>query len=353
MTATAAPACAPGYGYAPSVMAGPAVGEFDTVYVVGGLYGNEQALAAVLAMRDAEARAGVPVTLVFNGDHNWLDIDDASFARVNGEVLGHPAIRGNVETELGAPSGDGCGCNYPAYVNAGYASTSNAIMARLQQTAGRHPGIARRLAALPATLTIAVGGLRIGIVHGDAEQLAGWSFAAERLSPVAKCVSGDKPDAPPTSRETLAGWFRAADVAAFASTHTCLAHATTLDVDGRRRAIFNNGAAGMPNFAGPPFGLLTRISRRPGVPASSLYGTAIEGVRFDALPIRYDAAAFMAAFLANWPAGSPAHEAYFARIAGGPAYAVTDAMGAGIGAAPGHPAVAGALASAGGVRAVG
>lgn len=329
-----AASCPAGYGYAASVMAGPAAHDLDTVFVIGGLYGNEQALAAILAMRDAEAMAGVPVTLVFNGDHNWLNADPASFARINAEVLGHIALRGNVETELGAPSGDGCGCNYPAYVNADYASTSNAIMARLQATAAGFPDIARRLAALPATLTVKVGAARIGIVHGDAEQLAGWSFAAERLSSVAKCVSGDKLDAAPTSPETLAGWFRAADVSAFASTHTCLAHATTLAVDGRPRGIFNNGAAGMPNFAGTTFGLLTRISHRPERPVGSLYGCAIDGVRFDALPVPYDRAAFRAAFLANWPEGSPAHTAYFARITDGPAYDVADAMGAGLSAGP-------------------
>lgn len=320
--------CPADYRYGASVMAGPAADTAETAYVVGGLYGNTEALATILAMRAAEQqRTGRPVLLVFNGDHNWLNIDDESFVAVNETVLAHVALRGNVETEVGAPSDGGCGCNYPSYVNADYVALSNAVMERLQRTALGFPEIRKALSALPMTLTIEVGGARIGIVHGDADVLSGWAFAAERLSASSRCCSGDEAASERTPVETLHRWFREANVSAFASTHTCLAHARDYEVDGRRRVIFNNGAAGLPNFAGTSHGLLTRISADPEPAPSSLYGITIDGVRFDALPIDYDHEKWIGRFLANWPKGSPAYTAYFNRIVAGPSYELNNAVG--------------------------
>ena len=88
----------------------------------------------------------------------------------------------------------------------------------------------------------------------------------------------------------------------------------------------NNGAAGLPNFEGSTFGVLTRISSRGDVPTGSLYGTTLEGLRFDALAIHYDAAAWLKRFLAHWPAGSPAHQGYFERITRGPDFNIERAV---------------------------
>ncbi|HSS26665.1 MAG TPA: hypothetical protein VLL50_01820, partial [Usitatibacter sp.] len=99
------------------------------------------------------------------------------------------------------------------------------------------------------------------------------------------------------------------------------------EVDGKQRLVMNNGAAGLANFAGGTFGLITRISEDPAVPAESLYGITIGGVRFDALPVRFDQQSWVARFLANWPPGSPAHEAYFERIVRGPDFELRDALG--------------------------
>jgi hypothetical protein len=324
-----APACPPGYLYSPSVFDRPPAHTAAVAYVVGGLYGNVAALEAILAMREAEERQGRRVLLIFNGDHNWLNVDPESFRFVNETVLAHSAIRGNVESEIAAPSGAGCGCNYPAYVSADHVARSNAIMDRLQAVGRRHPAVRAALGALPMTMTIVVGGQRIAIVHGDAEALSGWSFAAERLSPIGTCCAGDEAAAEPTPVATIERWFRAARVTAFASSHTCLAHARDVVVDGARRLIINNGAAGLPNFAASRFGLITRIaagSASPPPPAS-LYGVEIGGVRYDALPVHYDHARFLADFLANWPPGSPAYEAYFTRILRGPDFTLADAVG--------------------------
>lgn len=90
------------------------------------------------------------------------------------------------------------------------------------------------------------------------------------------------------------------------------------------KLIANNGAAGMPNFSGSRFGILTRIGRRPA-PHGALYGLTLQDVHVDALAIRYDHAAWQKDFLANWPPGSPAWLSYFKRIVDGPDYALSQA----------------------------
>lgn len=81
----------------------------------------------------------------------------------------------------------------------------------------------------------------------------------------------------------------------------------------------------MPNFSGTRYGLATRISVRPSESGHALYGTRIESVFIEALPIHYDATAWQRRFLANWPAGSPAYESYFGRTQDGPAFTIEQA----------------------------
>ncbi|MDE2255362.1 MAG: hypothetical protein KGL42_14020 [Betaproteobacteria bacterium] len=295
--------------------------EVDTVYVVGGLYGNVEALQAVLAMRQAESRHGCPVTLMFNGDFHWFDVDAESFTRINDVVLEHAAICGNVELELVTPSdGAGCGCAYPDDVPNAVVLRSNRIMRRLNAQAANAPESLQRLAALPMHATIGLAGRRIGIVHGDAHSLAGWDFAIESLE-----LSAAQPQAD-GRLDQLRATFRQAKVNAFCSSHTCLPAAFALDVDGQRRLIINNGAAGMPNFRDTSFGVLTRVSIRADVPPDSLYGMNLGGLRFDALPIHFDERAWQRRFLRNWPTGSDAHASYFARIMHGPDFELTQAV---------------------------
>ena len=299
----------------------------ETVYVIGGLYGNVEALHEILRMQAAEARRGSRVSLVFNGDHHWLNVDAASFREINDTVLAHVAIRGNVEAALSSPDDADCGCNYPDYVNAEYVARSNAIMARLRRTGRDFPALTAAIDALPMIRTIDVGGEAIGIVHGDAELLSGWGFAAERLSPGGKCVSGDQVTAALTPLDTIERYFRESGVRAFASSHTCLAHARDYSVDGDARLIINNGAAGLPNFLGQSFGLITRISANTTIPPESLYGITLGTLRFDALPVRFDQAAWLRRFHANWAPDSPAYVAYHDRIVSGPHFTPQDAIG--------------------------
>ena len=277
----------------------------DTLWIAGGLYGNTLALDALL-----EAYAAEPgdKALVFNGDFHWFDVDPGDFSVVNQSVLGFHATRGNVETELAAPGEEaGCGCAYPGWVGDATVEHSNRIIERLRATARRYPDAMRRLAALPMHLVAEVGGARIGIVHGDADSLAGWGFSQEAL-------------ATPDGYTAAQSAFAQVTVDVFASSHTCLPVLQTFE----NGVLINNGAAGMPNFRGESFGLATRIAIRPHT--DPLYGTRSGGVYIEAMPLRYDARAWQERFLAQWPAGSNAHQSYWQRIVHGPSYRPEEAL---------------------------
>lgn len=329
-------ACPADYRTAPGSLSRTAELTAETLYVVGGLYGNPEALAAILALQAREERSGAPVALVFNGDFHWFDVQPAVFRQVGTAVQAHAALRGNVEAELARPGGSmDCGCSYPDYVEPGVPERSNAIFARLARTAAACPQQRAALAGLPLQRVAAVGGRRIAILHGDPESLAGWSLAEEALTgldgpaapdPSAGCADGTGAPVPQTPLERIEAWFRRAGVDAFATTHTCLPFARDFVVDGQPRLVINNGSAGMPNFHGRRGGLLTRISARPEPHPQSLYGLTLAGVRYDALPVPYDHERWLQRFLADWPPGSPAHTSYFRRIAEGPAYTLPRAM---------------------------
>ncbi|WP_369958498.1 hypothetical protein [Pseudomonas benzenivorans] len=275
--------------------AGAPLFECDSLYVVGGLYGNRQALAALQRLLAAEPGARA----VFNGDAHWFDRDPEIFQAVEQGLAGHLALRGNVETELGrgADSGAGCGCAYPMSVDDAVVARSNAIQAELNATVRGLPGLAARLAARPASALVGVGGRRVAISHGDERSLAGWDCAREAL-------------AEPARRQQLDAWFAASGVQVLATSHTCAAVALDL----ASGALINNGAAGLPNFADGRYGLLSRIATRPHPQA--LYRCERAGLFIEALALHYDHDAFVAEFDRQWPAGSPAALSYRARVLG-------------------------------------
>jgi hypothetical protein len=162
------------YRYTPESLNRAADFVADTLYVIGGLYGNAAALRAIKELAAAEA---VAPTLAFNGDFNWFNIDASGYRAINEIVLRHHALRGNVETEL-ANDDDaaGCGCGYPDSVSDAEVERSNTILARLRETAKTLPELRAQLAALPMSRVAQVGKLRVAIVHGDCESLAGWSY---------------------------------------------------------------------------------------------------------------------------------------------------------------------------------
>ena len=127
--------------------------------------------------------------------------------------------------------------------------------------------------------------------------------------------------APPGSPKSAAQ----SGVDVFASTHTCLAALREFALP-ERLTVINNGAAGMANFSGTRFGLISRIAIRPS-PHPALYGVARDGVFIDAVAVEYDLAAFLARFEKCWPEGSSAHTSYHQRIVAGPSYRVEQAKG--------------------------
>ena len=297
--AAAGRTCPLRYRYGPQAIASAPTRTADVLYVIGGLYGNVAALDVIEQMAALETGT---VTLCFNGDFNWFNVDEAAFREINTRVLRHDAIAGNVEAELPVVGDDtGCGCAYPPEVSGEAVERSNRIHARLKATAQRHPDLLEQLAALPMFARYQVGSCRVGVVHGDADSLAGWRFGVDQIGR-------------PEQGAWLAGAFGAAQVDVFASTHTCepvLHHATMP----QGAVVINNGAAGMPNAGGALPGLITRVSARPSPHAAS-HGSQVAGVHVDALPVHYDQTRWLSLFTANWPAHSDAHASYFGRISG-------------------------------------
>ncbi len=308
--------CPAAYYYGARALHGEPSLVVDTLWLAGGLYGNPLALEALLGAYESERGAKA---LVFNGDFHWFDGDAADFARINDTVLAFCATRGNVETELATPQeGAGCGCGYPDWVGDETVARSNRILERLRATAQRVPRALTALAALPMYLVAQVGDARIGVVHGDTESLAGWGFSQEALA---------TEDGLQRAREA----FERAGVEIFACSHTCL---PVLQRFSGGRFVVNNGAAGMPNFRASRYGLATRIALAPA--RESIYGVRRGALHIEAVPLRYDHAAWERRFLEQWPPGSDAHASYYQRIVAGPDYQFGDAARTGADSIPGR-----------------
>lgn len=299
------------YRYDPKVFASAAavdLSDLDVLYAVGGLYGNALALREVMRLFDQESGRKA---MIFNGDFHWFDIDPDTFAEVHSKVLSFHAIRGNVETELAdrtVSENVGCGCAYPSWVDDAIVDRSNQILGRLKRDLT--PVIQTQLEALPMWRRADVAGFKVAVVHGDATSLAGWGFSQEQLL--------EK-----SHHQQVAQWFEAAQVDAFASTHTCLPvfQAIANPSGPNSRWVFNNGAAGMPNFKGNASGHFTRIAHRPLNGRVLNLGIHTGPVFVDLVAIETDLVAAQAQFLSQWPKGSDAHHSYYGRLCDGPAYA--------------------------------
>lgn len=307
------PACPAAYHYRPEDLARTPAFTCTTLYVVGGMYGNPYALDAIQVRANAEPS---PPEIVFNGDFHYLDTDPAAFRAINDGVRAHHATQGNIEYALTtADDTVGCGCDYPGYVPDAIVANSNAVVAQLRAATAaseQYPW----LAELPRYLTVAVNEHRVGIVHGDPENLAGWRLALEAVEPQQPYIRDRTGFAgTPTTAGQVLDWFQRADVEALCCTHTGLPYAQDFQQQcAARYLVANNGCAGLPDFAGRHHGVLTRLSVLADVPGDSIYGLSIAGLRFDALPVEYDHSRWIAHFLDAWPPGSPARRNYHHRI---------------------------------------
>jgi hypothetical protein len=302
--------CPLDYYYEPAAFARAPDFAAEVLYVVGGLYGN---LAAIDALETLVSAEQAPVTIVFNGDFHWFDAERKWFNGIETRVAPYRTLRGNVETEISRTRdiGAGCGCAYPPAVDDDTVRCSNQILAALRSVVHDCPAACARLSKLPMHLVVAVGGVSVRIVHGDAEALAGWRFANDALDS-------------PGSLPWLEGIRRQSQINVFASTHTCLAVSRDYFLPSGLLTVINSGAAGMPNFSSTKFGLISRISAQPS-PNLPLYGTLHNGIHIDAIALDYNTDAFLKLFLSRWPDGTSAHQSYFERIANGPAYDIAQA----------------------------
>lgn len=308
--------CPIGYGYSPDEFARAPALHVETLYVVGGLYGNRYALDAVEALA---LRERTPARLVFNGDFHWFDVQPQIFGDIHARVLEHIALRGNVETELaGDDAAAGCGCAYPDDTSDDQVAWSNQIMVRLHATAQQALAAARpSLIDLPMYLLAQVGAARIGIVHGDATSLAGWNFSRDQLDN-------------PSRRAINEQIFRQSEVTLFASSHTCLPALRRFKVNGKECGVINNGAAGMPNFSRTRHGVISRIAMTPApsflpVLTERIFKVDGDNLYVAAVALCYDDAAWQQQFCTDWPADSPASLSYLQRMKNGPAYRIDQA----------------------------
>ena len=292
------------YRYRPeSLCEAPETFSQEVLYVIGGLYGNTLALDCIEAMAAAEEAEGRHVKLLFNGDFNWFNASDSLFREINGRVLSHDAMLGNVEYELAHPSeGAGCGCAYPEFVGNDVVARSNRIMERLQAVASHHGDIQSRLANLARSRCMIFGGLKVLILHGDPESLAGWGLAYETFA------QGNE--------EQVAAWFRATGADIMICTHTCLPLLWHGVVDGKPRRVLNNGSAGMGNFVGDTRGLIARLSTTAPLEAP-VAGLDAQGAKLSLMPVCFDQQSWLTRFDALWPAGTDAERSYRSRILAG------------------------------------
>jgi hypothetical protein len=146
------------------------------------------------------------------------------------------------------------------------------------------------------------------------------------MHPIDEALSKDLGVSPSAaSLDEVETSFELAGVDCFACTHTCLPFAQDFIVGGKRKLVINNGSAGMPNFRDTAYGCITRIaaaemdvhSASTATTTRPLYGTWLDGVRVDAVPLHFDTAAWKQHFVRTHPESSPAYESYWGRIDGG------------------------------------
>ncbi|MDO4787734.1 MAG: calcineurin phosphoesterase [Johnsonella sp.] len=278
----------------------------DTLYAVGGLYGNTYALEKVLAMAEEEEGGA---EIIFNGDLHWFEREMQDFIKIENAAKKHGAILGNVEAELIREEdiGAGCGCAYPPYVDEKVVERSNLIHKGLKEMLQKNSYPGEGMRKRKKSCCCLAAGKRVALLHGDEKSLAGWGCARENLRERQR-------------QEELGKWMEENRIDIIACTHTCAPAALRLE----KKAVINNGAAGMPNFSGTHFGLLTRIGKTKHPLA--LYRCELEGTYIEALPIHYPHREFLRHFDSNWEKTSPAALSYRERIMGICCMEIKDAL---------------------------
>lgn len=297
-----------------------ATSTLDVLYVVGGLYGNTEALQLICDAFEKEPCKNKG--MIFNGDFHWFDVFATEFIAIENRTANYMRLRGNVETELARvlASGDqdiGCGCAYPEEVGSREVEYSNKIIRQLQETYQSLKATGQlntNLANLPMAARLQVGDVGVAVTHGDIDSLAGWNLSHNRIKS--------------TLESGLAKKLNDLDVDVVASSHTCL---PALNVT-NGKLVVNNGAAGLANFQGDTSGLITRISTEQETSSSlsvvyeNHLATKTGNVHVQALRVSFNDQVWQQKFLAQWPSESAAFESYWKRVSQGTSYTVKQAM---------------------------
>lgn len=307
-------ACPVDYRIDARAFSGAADARCSVLYVVGGLYGNPFAFDALDDLVASEA--GDPL-VVLNGDMHWFDKTAENFEEIERRAQRYVPLVGNVEAELRRQEdvGVGCGCAYPDCTPDDAVSRSNRIHKMLSIAMSARPDLKELMQGRPATMVVDVAGYRVGITHGDEKFIGGWDCSRESLQDVMR-------------QDEIDRFMEKSSLDVFATTHTCAPVALGL----ARGLVVNNGAAGLPNFAGQQYGLVVRIAAEPRQDA--LFEAQIGDLHVQAIPLRYDHEAFLAWFDELWDETSPASVSYRDRIVSGPADKPADALLGGFAAGP-------------------
>lgn len=276
--------------------------ENPTVYIVGGLYGNLEALKEIINMAKEEYnKYKSEVFIVFNGDMHWFDIEIEDFNKIEEMSSGCEKLLGNVERELFRENdiGIGCGCAYPDYVSDDVVERSNIIHKKLKDTVNKLPKYKNIFSDRKMNIVIQLSEQKIAITHGDEQKLGGWECSRETLSNVDR-------------QEKLNKWFKENDIDILATTHTCSPAALKIE----NGIVINNGASGMPNFKNKIYGLITRISLYESDKA--IYREKIKKLHVEAVAVKYNNDNFLKWFDNVWAIGSEASLSYRDRIVNGP-----------------------------------
>ena len=278
----------------------------DTLYSVGGVYGNLEAMKTVREMVAAEEGE---VCVVYNGDYHWFDGTAENFQEVERLLEGYIPMNGNVEFELAREQecGVGCGCSYPTSMSDAFVGRSNAIFGRMKESVSKVPGLANVVAGRPGWGIVQVGDVFVGLTHGDEKSVSGWGCSVDSIHDAQRVAELDE-------------FFANHKVDVLSTTHTCAAAAIATE----HGAVINNGSAGLPEYKGMLFGLVNRISKTPHPDA--LYRTMVKGIYVEAVPVRYDHDTFISWFDSVWDADSPAAESYRPRAIAGPDTVYSDAV---------------------------
>lgn len=297
----------------------------DVLYVVGGLYGNPFALAALNKLASAE-NPNKKTVVIFNGDAHWFDKTAENFEIIENGINGtspksaknatYIPLVGNVEAELRRVNtiGAGCGCAYPPCVSDESVARSNAIHEMMFEALLERPELKERLVNRAATAKVSVAGINVGITHGDEKLIGGWECSREEMRTKAR-------------QEELNNFLITNNIDVFATTHTCATAAIRL----QNGYVINNGAAGLPNFKGNNYGLCVRVScannPSPSTLASQvIFDTRIKDAVVQAVSLPWNTDEYLNWFDALWEAGSPAEISYRGRIKSGTGDVLSDAI---------------------------